>query len=178
MGLVCRAFIINTFAIVFFHYVVIASAFADESTFDAESLGPDIQAEISRLEAKMWSNRLSSSETVRLGEIYFLTSRCNDVERLFKSKSAKADGGLLVCVCGGFCKNASQEGRLQQFKKLIEKGARWTAPGVQRAWRIVKDRPEAYYWAIKSLRQSGATLKIQHVRVDLEKSLESLEVNP
>lgn len=152
------------------------ASFAD----DDEVAGPDIQAEISRLEARMWKGALSSDETMRLGEIYFMTSRCEDIARLFASKvakAAKADGTLLTCACGGKCAAGSEESSINQFRQLLDKGASWRDTRVQKLWKHVKDRPEAAYWAVKALRH-GSGAPTQTVRVDLEKSLESLEVNP
>lgn len=141
--------------------------------------GPSIQGEISRLESKRWSGKLTSEEKLRLGEIYFLTSRCDDVKTLFAKKDKQPVAGeLLLCACGGSCVKGSDEGQVHQFRNMLEKGASWRDARVQKLWRKLKTSPEARYWAVKALRQDRAGSRVQTVRADLEKSLESLEVHP
>lgn len=145
---------------------------------DDETAHPSIQGEISRLESKRWSGKLSSQERLRLGEIYFLTSRCDDVKTLF-AKKEPASGELLLCACGGGCAKDSEGAQVLQFRNMLENGTSWRDARVQKLWRKLKASPEARYWAVKALRRSrSGGGRIQTVRAGLEKSLESLEVHP
>lgn len=135
-----------------------------------------VQAELSRLEAAATRGSITPAQRLKLAEIYFLTSRCDDVKKTL-AKVTTSDATLLKCVCGAKCAANGDEAKVQQFQKLLEKGVRWNDARVQKLWRVLKEIPEARYWAIKSLR-SRREPKIQNVRLDLERSLESLEVKP
>jgi hypothetical protein len=136
----------------------------------------DIQFEMTRLEQLKARGALSHLQSTRLAEIYFLTSRCDDVRKVL-------GGGrtLLGCACGGGCPSNSDVARMRQLKKVLESGAHWNDHKVQVLWRKIQHMPEARYWALKNLRSNPASVRdvrLRTVRADLEKSLESLEVQP
>ena len=145
-------------------------------SFASSQIGRPVQAELGQLEAAVARGSITPAQRLKLAEIYFLTSRCDDVKKTL-AKVTTPDATLLKCVCGGKCPSQGDEAKVQQFQKLLEKGARWNDARVRKLWRAIKDIPEAKYWAVKNLRgrrESG----IQNVRLDLERSLESLEVKP
>ena len=132
--------------------------------------------ELVRLESHLEKDTLSAAERQRLAEIYFLTSRCKDVGKIL-AKDNEHEARTLKCACGGACAPGSEDGQVHRFKRLLERGAKWKSPGVQKLWRSVRAQPEARYWAMRALsRQRNAVT--QGIRADLEASLESLDVKP
>lgn len=144
-----------------------------------------LQKELNRLESAKSGGKISSEETVRLAEIYFLTSRCSDATSVLKHlpvkelrPEKKKIANDVLCVCGANCSASASLYKFVMFKKLMASGARWGDRRVQKLWREVEHMPEAKYMVIKRLRTASRHEGvIVRTRARLEKSLESLEIN-
>lgn len=135
-----------------------------------------LQGETERLEAVLAHGKANVEDRTRLAEIYFLTSRCDDVKRV-----RPPIGASLACACGGECAKGSRVQKSAEMQRLFAKGAKWTDSTVKSVWKRAYDIPEAQYWALKILRAtrgSFADPKLSALREEIEKSLAALEVNP
>lgn len=143
--------------------------------FSGGALSADaLQNEVDRLEGLHHSKKIDDSDLQRLAEIYFLTSRCPDVKKLLSHRPSP-----LACVCGAGCPNQTDLERLSVFKKLVDRGENWNSVKTKLLWSRVAQMPEARYWALKSLRANPSSFRfgrLKAMRAELEKSLESLEV--
>ena len=154
--------------------------FAQASRAEPPHPSVAIQDEINRLERLRWAGHLTPKNRIRLAEIYFMISRCDDVRTLLiKPKDKRSADKFLLCACGGGCNGRSDVERASKFKKLLDNATAWRDPRVQHLWRKVREVPEARYWALKSFRrhpQELANPKLRAMSVALEKSLESMEI--
>lgn len=136
----------------------------------------DLQRETLRLEGMKKRGDITTADERRLSEIYFLTSRCEDVRRMLGNARTP-----LNCACGGMCPKSEDIDRLERFRALLSKGTGWGDARVQALWKKVSHMPEARYFALKSFRSGSRyrrDARIRPLRADLEQSLESLEVKP
>ncbi len=140
----------------------------------------DLESETGQLESLRRNHKIGSAQALRLGELYFLTSRCDEVEKIVKQFPSEA-GNALTCACGEACSGSSELARLSRFRADLKKKMRWKDSRLIGDFRRVQHLPEARYWALKYLRSSPASFKdpaLRATRNELEKSLESLEVKP
>ncbi|MEW6057113.1 MAG: hypothetical protein AB1540_10905 [Bdellovibrionota bacterium] len=133
-----------------------------------------LQKELIRLDRARREKSLSQAERLRLAEIFFLTSRCEDVRKLLSEAKQESE---LLCACGAGCQKGSSLEKLARFRSLVdEKRAAWRSKPVQTLWKSLKHKPEAQYWALKALRRERDP-KWNRLRVELEQSLSGLEIS-
>ncbi|MBI3557627.1 MAG: hypothetical protein HY074_15305 [Deltaproteobacteria bacterium] len=140
----------------------------------------DLESETAHLESLSRANRLTAAQALRLGEIYFLTSRCGDVAKVVRRFFTDSSNEL-VCACAKSCMGHTELARLARFRSDLAKKIRWKDQRFQEDWRKVEHMPEARYWALKYLRSTPESFRdpvLREARSELEKSLESLEVKP
>lgn len=173
-----------SFFVLCFLRVVAAGAVESNSSLRA----PSLQDELMRLEGARRLKTITGHEIRRLVEIYFLTSRCGDIKGLKSGLNAvepdnsriREEVSLLLCACGEKCgKESAAYSKLSRFRELFLAGKRWESREVQVLWRSIREMPEARYWALKMLRRNHdyGDHMTSKVRMDLERSLESLGVN-
>jgi hypothetical protein len=131
-----------------------------------------LQDEIQSLESLNKKNQLKPVLLQRLAELYFLTSRCEDVKKILDKLPTE-----ISCACGGKCMNNYETVKIQEFKTKMQKGKSWFSNEVKKSWQHVKHLPEARYWALKVL-QKNTNIRIQKIRLEIEESLEGIEVSP
>jgi hypothetical protein len=154
--------------------------FGETLASDAADLGVPLQDEVDNLEALASKKTVTDSQLRRLSEIYFLTSRCEDVKRLGRHRAWNAKtGSEVACVCYAQCSGRSKkmafEMKLAQFKKTFTSEQAWTSKRIKALWATLSTAPEAQYWALKQLRYTKLA-KQKTFAAELEKSLEALEV--
>lgn len=125
---------------------------------------------IQNLEMLNKESQLSNDQKVRLGELYFLTSRCDDVKAL-KIKEHNS----VNCGCGSSCSKLGPLAWISQvieFKDKISSSGNLDDDSIKSDWQIAKEFPEGVYWATKYVKDT----KSQKSLKSFNEKLNRLEV--
>jgi len=143
---------------------------------------PLLYNEVERLEDARSKGALTSPQEKLLAELYFMTSRCDEVKKLvaWHKKSRKKDlfpASDISCACGGSsCFSNTLQAKLSRFRTDLEGAPYWSARKHKPLWKDLSHLPEAQYLALKKMLLDPSP-SVAKLRAEIEKSLSSLEVS-
>ncbi len=113
----------------------------------------NIQNEIHTLELSLNLNQINTENAIRLGHIYYLLGRCEDVIRVFEAKS-NLQSEPIYCACSR--KSCDEKHWLSQkfkFRKSMDALQSVKDPEVMKFISNVKGQPELMYEIIHTIQQ-------------------------